>query len=156
MKNLFKKTAFFYPILLGLLCVNCNNKAEDKKRPKQPLDTPQAVCQQWQYHLDNNEIEAAIRLSTPATKEWLEENKLLFLSDNQIYLTQFLKMNCDLEEDKAICHFTIREEGEIIDDYYILKRINGQWLVDLEEDTSMPALDQQIFEEMEKALNLDK
>jgi len=36
-----------------------------------------------------------------------------------------------------------------------LKKIAGQWLVDIEEEEDMPILEEQIFKEMEKELKLD-
>ena len=142
-------------LLFLLFLFSCNTNSSNQVE-KVPLpNTPESVSKQWQIHLDKNEIEKAAVLSTTATKEWLAENKALFLNDSQVYQTNFVKMDCITEGKKATCTYTILEAGELIDDFFLLQKINGQWLVDLEEDTTTPELDEQIFKEMQKELKLD-
>lgn len=143
-------------IVVGFIMflLNCSNEPSVQNKEALP-NTPETVSKQWQFHLDNNEIEKMAALSTPTTKEWLTENKDIFLTDNQVYKTVFVKMNCQTEEDKATCTYTINEEGELIEDVFLLKKIAGQWLVDIEEDTDIPLLEEQIFKEMERELKLD-
>ena len=146
---------FNLKLLLLLFLFSCNTNSSNQVE-KVPLpNTPETVSKQWQVHLDKNEIEKAAALSTTATKEWLAENKALFLNDAQVYQTNFVKMNCITEGEKATCTYTILEAGELIEDFFLLQKINGQWLVDLEEDTATPELDEQIFKEMKKELKLD-
>ena len=132
-----------------------NNTAPAAETTSVLPNTPETVSKQWQAHLDKNEIDQAALLSTELTKEWLAENKELFLNDSQVYQTNFVKMNCVVAGEKATCNYTILEEGELIEDIFLLKKMNNQWLVDLEEDTANPELDEQIFKEMEKELKLD-
>ncbi|MFK7978436.1 MAG: hypothetical protein AB8G86_00520 [Saprospiraceae bacterium] len=134
---------------------SCNNTAPKPKVKDALPNTPETVSKQWQVYLDKNEIEKAAALSTTSTQEWLAENKELFLNDSQVYQTNFVKMNCATEGTKATCTYTILEEGELIEDFFLLQKINGQWLVDLEEETANPELDEQIFKEMKKELKLD-
>lgn len=143
----------FLFLISSIILFSCGN--EPSTQQVEPLpNTPEAVSKKWQFLLDNNEIEKVAELSTENTKKWLKENKALFLSDTQTYKTQFVKMDCQAEKDKAICTYIIKEENELIEDVFLLKKIEGQWLVDLEETTS-PELDEQIFKEMEKGLKLD-
>ncbi len=131
--------------------------SETPKQQKKPLpNTPETVCKAWQDHLDSNEIEKAALLSTPNTRKWLEENKAIFLNDDQFYATNFLTMSCVEKAEKAICTYMIEEEGERIEDYFLLVKKDGQWLVDIEEDESVNELDEQIFREMQKELNLSQ
>ena len=148
-----KRWSIIYLLCLSL-CLSCNIDSTQTQNSKLP-NTPETVSKQWQLHLDQNEIEKAIALSTTNTKEWLAENKEIFLNDNQIYQTQFVKMNCQIKGDQATCKYTIKEEGELFEDFFLLKKIKGQWLVDLEEDNNNPELDEQIFKEMEKELKLE-
>ncbi|MEM1122263.1 MAG: hypothetical protein AAGJ18_17590 [Bacteroidota bacterium] len=147
MKNTFYNIVF-------LLLISCGSEPNTQQSKALP-NTPETVSKQWQYLLDNNEIEKVAQLSTDNTKAWLRENTALFLSDDQIYKTEFIQMDCHEEGDQAACIFIIKEEGELIEDIFLLKRVDGQWLVDIEEDTSGPTLDEQIFKEMEKKLKLD-
>lgn len=143
-------------LLLLTLLISCNNNSPTKEENKISLpNTPETVSKQWQTHLDKNEIDQAALLSTELTKEWLAENKELFLNDSQIYQTNFVKMDCVEAGKKATCNYTILEEGELIEDFFLLKKINNQWLVDLEEEAANPELDEQIFKQMEKELKLD-
>jgi len=142
-------------MLLLLLFISCNNSPASQEEKIILPNTPETVSKQWQVHLDKNEIEEAAALSTTLTKEWLAENKELFLNDPQLYQTKFVKMNCTTEGEKAICNYTILEEGELIEDFFLLKKVDGQWLVDLEEEMANPELDEQIFKAMEKELKLD-
>lgn len=138
-----------------LLITNCSNESNSSTTNEPLPNTPETVSKKWQSYLDNNEIEKVATLSTAATKEWLTENKEIFLSDKQIYNTKFIKMDCQTKGDRAACIYTIKEEGELIEDVFLLKKVGGQWLVDLEEEEEIPLLEEQIFKEMEKELKLD-
>ena len=143
-----------FPLVFFCLLIGCSNEPATQQTELLP-NTPETVSKQWQHLLDNNQIEKVAQLSTENTKAWLKENTDLFLSDNQVYKTEFIQMDCREEGDQAECIFIIKEEGELIQDIFLLKKVDGQWLVDIEEDTSGPALDEQIFKEMEKELKLD-
>ncbi len=148
MKLLFSIITFF------VFLISCSNEPSVQQKEALP-NTPETVSKKWQLLLDNNEIEKVAELSTDNTKGWLKENKELFLSDTQVYKTQFVKMDCQEEGEQATCIYLIKEEGEFIEDFFSLKKIDGQWLVDIEEDTNAPELEEQIFKEMEKELKLD-
>ena len=143
----------FFMAFLGFL-MSCNNNPPTQEQETLP-NTPETVSKKWQFYLDNNQLDKVALLSTSSTKEWLEENRELFLNDHQVYKTQFIKMKCQTNGNQATCNFTIKEEGELIDDYFLLKKVAGQWLVDIEEDTISPELEEQIFREMERELKMD-
>jgi hypothetical protein len=133
----------------------CNNPSTKQPAEKLP-NTPETVSRKWQTYLDHNELEKVAALSTSNMQGWLAENKAILLADSHVYRTHFLKMNCKETGDKATCYFLIREEGELIEDIFVLKKINGQWLVDLEEDSGMPQIEEAIFKEMQRELNLSQ
>ncbi|MEM6319597.1 MAG: hypothetical protein AAF960_18130 [Bacteroidota bacterium] len=145
-------------LITTFLLTNCNPPKPTNQAPPQTLpNNPESVSKRWQLHLDHNEIEKAMLLSTDRTKAWLSKNTDLFLDDQQVYQTEFVKMDCQITEDKAKCTYVIKGEmtEEDIEDYFLLKKVNNQWLVDLEEESASPELDEQIFNEMEKELKLD-
>ena len=150
----FFKTTFacFLVLLIIYACQNEAPKQEAKPLP----NTPETVCKAWQSYLDSNQIEKVALLSTPNTKKWLEENKDIFLNDDEFFATHFLSMNCEEQEEKAICTFTIEEGGEVIEDYFVLIKKDGQWLVDIEEDEDVEDLEEQIFKAMQKELDLSQ
>lgn len=141
-------------LLLFIVLFACSDTPTAKQKVVLP-NTPETVSKQWQLHLDNNEIDKVAVLSSTNTKEWLAENKDIFLGDNQAYQTEFLQMTCTEQEEKAMCHCVMKDEtGELIEDVFLLIKINGQWLVELEDDTGTPSLEEQLFREMERELNL--
>jgi len=141
--------------LLLFFCYACQNeqKATTSTRVIDIPNTPEAVCRTWQSFLDKNEIAKAMLLGSTKSKNWLKDNQALFLEDKELEATEFLSMSCSESADAAICKYTIREEGEIIEDYFTLVRQKGQWLIHIEDaDSSDPK--EQLFEEMKKALEL--
>ena len=116
--------------------------------------TPEGVCRAWQQYVDNNEIAKAMLLGSPAAKEWLKLNQSLFLADDELEPTKFISIRCTETGDKAICKYSLKEEGDTIEDYFSLVKINQQWLIHIEEqDGNDP--NEAIFEEMKKSLKLD-
>jgi len=154
--NYFCKHFIFIIFLALPLCIACTDISNNAQSQIDLPNTPEAVSKQWQLYLDNNEIEKVAALSTQKTKVWLQENKELFLNDPQLYKTNFIQMQCSVNQDTAICHFTLQEAGELIEDYFLLKKENGQWLVDLDDETDIPGLEEQFFKEMEKELKLSR
>ena len=116
--------------------------------------TPEGVCRAWQQYVDNNEIAKAMLLGSPAAKEWLKLNQSLFLADDELEPTKFISIRCTETGDKAICKYSLKEEGDTIEDYFSLVKINQQWLIHIEEqDGNDP--NEAIFKEMKKSLKLD-
>ena len=153
--KIIPKTLFVGSILL-LHLFGCQTNSVEEKTVALP-NTPESVSKAWQYALDKNDLESVAILSTPSTLEWLDQNRDLFMADNQVYTTQFLKMDCQVSSDSiAICQFTMKAEGEIIEDFYALKKIENQWLVEIADDTTGMDLEEQFFQEMEKELNLNQ
>ena len=138
---MFTKSIFFsqqalFPLntkyLIGILllffciCYSCQNEqATNQKRVINLPNTPEAVCRTWQSFLDKNEIAKAMLLGSPKAKNWLIDNQGLFLEDKEIEATQFLSMTCSESTGAAICKYTVKEEGELIEDYFTLIRQQG-------------------------------
>ena len=116
--------------------------------------TPEDVCRAWQQYVDNNEIAKAMLLGSPTAKEWLKLNQSLFLADDELEPTQFISIRCTETGDKAICKYRLKEEGDTIEDYFSLVKINKQWLIHIEEQDGTDP-NEAIFEEMKKSLKLD-
>ena len=116
-------------------------------------NTPESICRLWQKVLDNNEIDKALLLGSPATKKWLVENKDLIVDSGLNEATTFIDMACKAIADTAICKYTLREDGDLIEDYFSLIRLDNQWLIHIEESTSNDP-EEVIFEQMKKSLEL--
>lgn len=98
------------------------------------LSKPEAVVKKWQSHIDNNEFDAAKKLSTPAAQEWIDfiaEVMKLDGEDDTIMATVFESINCEVAADSAMCKMVIREEEELFDDKILLRKLSGQWKIDI-------------------------
>ena len=156
-RTLMISTKRLIGLILLLLCCfySCQNEPSAAKgtRVIDLPNAPEAVCRTWQLFLDKNEIAKAMLLGSPKTKNWLRDNQALFLADQEVEVTKFLSMTCSESADAAICKYTLREEGELIEDYFTLIQQQGQWLIHIEEvDSNDPK--EQLFEKMKKALEL--
>lgn len=103
----------------------------------QPALTPEEVVRQWQSHIDNNEFQEAVKLSAPRTVQllsWMEALLADMDADSAITHTELLDLTCKAEGDKAVCHYSLEDEGELYRDSFILVRIKGKWLVDLPDE----------------------
>jgi len=65
----------------------------------------------------------------------------------------FIDMACKAIADTAICKYTLREDGDLIEDYFSLIRLDNQWLIHIEESASNDP-EEAIFEQMKKSLEL--
>ena len=114
--------------------------------------SPEEVVRTWQDHMDKNDFEAAKKLSTPETRVMLDSIEAFLTKDQEpipIDTTEFITLNCQEKGSNAICKYTVklkeelielgggrgilRLEEEILGDSFLLKKINGKWLVLLEE-----------------------
>ncbi|MBP7272947.1 MAG: DUF4878 domain-containing protein [Saprospiraceae bacterium] len=109
-----------------------------KKNP----NSPEQVVRQWQQHIDANQFDEAAALSSPATQTFIQSLKQLVTltadaNEAQVLShTEFKTLVCDTTADtNAVCVYSLVEEGEVITDTFRLVKINGQWLVDIQEQT---------------------
>jgi len=144
-----------FSLVLLLAFFSCKNDPSANKGNVINLpNNPEGVCKAWQQYVDNNEIAKAMLLGSPAAKEWLKLNQSLFLADDELEPTKFLSLTCTEKGDKAICKYTLQEEGDLIEDFFSLVKINNQWLIHIEDQEGNDP-DEAIFEEMKKALDLN-
>ncbi|MBK7409961.1 MAG: hypothetical protein IPJ40_19080 [Saprospirales bacterium] len=119
----------------------------------QPANSPESVVRQWQSHVDHNEFEKAKVLSAPRTEallSWMEVLLSEMDADSVVTQTDFKEINCKESGDKAVCYYTMEEEGQTFYDSFLLVRIDGKWLVDLPEE----ALYEEGEEDMESLFQL--
>ena len=149
-----KSNYLLYFLFLGVLYA-CQNEPTASKKTEAFIipNTPETICRLWQKVLDNNQIDKALLLGSPATKKWLIENKELIVHNGLNETTQFINMTCTEAADKAICKYTLREDGDLIEDYFSLIRLTDQWLIHIEENASNDP-EELMFEKMKKSLEL--
>lgn len=132
----------FSPLFLILFFFAC---AEDTP------DTPKEVILTWQDYMDINDFESAKKLSTPEGQKVITNiEELLTMDDEPIPIdtTDFISMVCVEKDSIAVCRYSerlkgevfrrgnelIRLEEEIVSDSFVLKKINGNWRVNLSEN----------------------
>jgi hypothetical protein len=101
------------------------------------METPEGVVKRWQGLVDSSKFEAAKTFSTERAIRWLEKNKALTDSgDSLVYPMNFKEISCKIDGDSAVCNciYTMPEDTTTYKDVYLAKKINGKWVVDLNQD----------------------
>ncbi|MEZ4994875.1 MAG: hypothetical protein R2824_30940 [Saprospiraceae bacterium] len=113
--------------------------------------TPEGVVRLYQSYIDSNLFAQAQRLSTPRSAALHEMMAAIVAdtpSDSSLIHTQFLTLNCVLQQDTAVCNCLLKDEYEEYASEYILIKSNGQWLVDLpDEEGDFELFEQETEEE---------
>ncbi|MCB0569973.1 MAG: hypothetical protein KDC66_09435 [Phaeodactylibacter sp.] len=120
----------FFLFILSVALAACKNE------PARP-ETPEDVLKQYQAHIDDNDFEAASKLSTPAGQKWLNELAKIIASeqaDSTVLNTRFLSLHCEGEGDTLLCNCVLQDQYEKYPAEYRLIRIKGAWLVDAPQD----------------------
>jgi len=113
--------------------VNVAPDAADFEHP----ETPEAVVEQYQFYLDNNNFEMAKQLSTPAEQEMLDYLAEMVAGqpvDSTVMQTEFQRIVCQEKEGLANCIAVIEEEGEQLEMLFDLVKIDGKWFVDTRDE----------------------
>ncbi|MCB0676405.1 MAG: hypothetical protein KDC30_06960 [Saprospiraceae bacterium] len=113
---------------------SCANSTPD---PQESLpNSPEAVVRAWQALVDKNQFADAKKLSTRATVEFIDALDLMMemMGDSSVIHTVLNDLSCRENGDRAVCFYSIDEDGELLRDSTILVRENGQWLVDIQEE----------------------
>lgn len=119
-----------YIYLFGLLLVElfaCQSEVNSKSAEQTVRD--------WQSYVDANNLKAVRELSTDATMQMLDDMEKAFGAEPMLIKTNFLKIECieQKEDAKCICEFRQDTIKEVYQEIYLLRKINGRWLVDINE-----------------------
>ena len=114
-------------------------------------NTPEGVVRLYQSYIDSNLFAQAQRLSTPRSAALHEMMAAIVAdtpSDSSLIHTQFLTLNCVVQQDTAVCNCLLKDEYEEYASEYILIKSDGQWLVDLpDEEGDFELFEQETEEE---------
>ena len=120
------------------LIVACQNSApKGKDQGAAIFLTPEQTVRKFQAHLDNNEFDEAIRMSTKEMENILYPLRDLFEEDSDdagITQTIFLQIACKEEKTMAICSCNLRDEYDDYNSTFFLKKVEDKWLVDRTEE----------------------
>lgn len=155
LRNIFLVAAFTI-LIVGLFSAcggNVNSGADlasTEAVPDTLPNTPEELVRLYQSYIDSNLFLQAQRLSTPRSAALHEMMAAIVAdtpSDSSLIHTQFLSMDCVVEQDTAVCNCLLKDEYEEYASEYILVKTDGQWLVDLPDEESDFELFEQEMEE---------
>ena len=121
-----------------LLCVllACEKKINEEANQivKYPA-APEEFIRQYQQWLDSNDFEKAAENATQAEQLRLENlKKFVFKSqetiDSSFLQTTILALNCLPKNKQTICLCKMKDQFEVYDITFYLKKINNRWFMD--------------------------
>lgn len=140
-------------VLITAACggnVSTDTTAESAEAMKIPR-TPEEVVRQYQAYVDSNQFDLAQKLSTPRSAPLHEMMATIVAdtpSDSSLIHTQFITLECNIQQDTATCNCLLRDEYEEYESEYILIRMADRWLVDLpDEESDFELFEQETLEE---------
>lgn len=127
---------FLTRCLIGLLLLfwSCSQEGDRHGPPA----SPEEVLRAYQEHIDNNDFEKAMALSTPEErarlKAWAERILSNRYRDAALMTTVFLDIDCETEGDVARCLCLVEDEYERYETEYVLVKRKQRWFVDAPEE----------------------
>ncbi len=121
---------YLFGIIAFLFACQNENKAKTKE-----ASTPEEVVRKWQGLMDKNAFAAAKKYSTTNTIRVIESFESYFDEEDEslIDTTILLNLKCVILDNHSVCRYEFDEEGETYRDSFLLKRVDGKWLIDVEE-----------------------
>ena len=100
-------------------------------------NTPKAVSLHWQQLVNTNQFVEAKKWSTQNAKEWLDWIEQMILPDSSAIIQPplFIEGDCVEKGNQATCVYLMEDGGELYQDSFFMLKLNGQWLVDLPEES---------------------
>lgn len=133
---------YIYYLLLLSLIYSCaadeqENTTIDTEEEVIEDYTPEEVVRRYQHHLDQNEFAQAKKFSTAAEQIHLEEIADIIMeesADSTVFTTNFISVNCEIEDQTAVCACIIEYLGDRFPDTFYLVRQKERWLVDTPQE----------------------
>jgi hypothetical protein len=152
------KLAFnIYSLGFFVFCavVSCKkNECIEDNQELTGMVSPENFIQQYQQWLDVNDFEKAEKCATEEEKLRLNDlKKFVFKTqetlDSSLLKTSFLAINCLPKGEHTICVCKMKDQFEIYDNTFYLKKSSGKWLMDA------PPEEAQIYqdEELQKIID---
>ena len=153
MKQIFKN--YGTALLMSCALLNCEKyNNENRNQSVIPDMAPELFIRQYQKWLDVNDFEKAAENATEEEKIRLEDlKKFVFKTqetlDSSLLHTTILAINCLPKNELTICACKMKDQFEVYDITFYLKKLNNRWLMDA------PAEEAQIYqdEELQKIID---
>jgi hypothetical protein len=154
-----KVLSFSFGLLLLFSACQNDSSTGEGERERSVADypeQPETVIQQYQAHIDSNRFEQAKMLSTDAGKIWIDTLSRIINSsgeelDSTLLQTKFLKIDCQIKQDTALCNCLASDQDGAYEIAYTLIRQANQWKVDAPEEDDL-WIDEQLIQDMIKQL----
>lgn len=158
MKEAFPSILLCWLFLLGIVffVIACGDQVssetqQDIAPTEEYPKTPEEVVRRYQAYVDSNRFELAQSLSTPRSAplhEMMADIVADTPSDSSLIHTEFVRLECSVQQDTAICSCLLRDEYEEYESEYILVQVDDRWLVDLpDEEGDFELFEQEAIEE---------
>jgi hypothetical protein len=152
-----KLTFYIYSLGFLFICavVSCkkNERIEDNQEPA-TMGSPEDFIEQYQQWLDVNDFEKADEYATEEEKlRLMDLKKFVFKTqetlDSSLLKTSFLAINCLPKGEHTICVCKMKDQFEVYDNTFYLKKSAGKWFMDA------PPEEAQIYqdEELQKIID---
>lgn len=153
MKLTFNINMVGFFLFCAIFSCNKNERVEEDQE-KFGRASPENFIQQYQQWLDINNFEKAKEYATDLEKIRLNDlKKFVFKTretlDSSLLKTSFLAINCLPKGEHTICVCKMKDQFEIYDNTFYLKKSSGKWLMDA------PPEEAQIYhdEELQKIID---
>lgn len=120
-----------------LLCtfLSCGNFENEKSSREKQTVSPEQFIRQYQKWLDTNDFENAAKYATSEEKSRLDDlKKFVFKTqetlDSSLLQTSILGISCLPEKEYTICICKMKDQFEMYDITFYLKKSNTGWLMD--------------------------
>jgi hypothetical protein len=159
-----KQTLKKYGAVFLMVCIlfNCEKyKNETGNQIVKPLMAQEDFIRQYQKWLDVNDFEKAAENATREEKLRLENlKKFVFKTqetlDSSLLQTTVLDVNCLPKDEHTICACRMKDQFEVYDITFYLKKLNNRWLMDappeeaqIYQDEELQKIIDSIFQTME-------
>lgn len=122
--------------LLFFTFLSCSNFENEKNSQREQLMvSPEQFIRQYQKWLDTNDFENAAKYATSEEKSRLDDlKKFVFKTqetlDSSLLQTSILGISCLPEKEYTICICKMKDQFEVYDITFYLKKSNSGWLMD--------------------------
>lgn len=118
-------------------------------------EQPEEVIKIYQAHVDSNRFEQAKRFSTPDGQAWLDTLSNIIINsgeemDSTLLQTRFLKIDCQIVRDTAVCNCLATDQDVKYEMTYQLLREEGKWKVKAPENDDLYIDEQAIQEKIQQ------
>ncbi len=141
---------------LLMLFTYCTDDPVDESGEETVLDSypnqPAEVIRRYQASIDSNHFLQAKLYSTLSGQAWIDTlSKIINSSgedlDSTLLQTQFLQIDCQIQQDTALCNCLAEDQDGKYEMTYTLLKVDEKWKVEAPEEDDL-WIDEQMIQDM--------